>query len=388
MNLLIGPTQASVSPRKALGVISLLVAFFSVSQADAACTYQQVVCAARNAVFPISGYDPLASGVRIGRDKVVTNRHVAGSEEWLEIKTSKKTIKARVIPSAYAGDLVLLSVEGLSTKTPILQISADSVGPNRKTILYAIGTDISNREVRVFKPGIWTAGPGEDAPLGRIHTTAKMQPGVSGGALINENGELVGISVGGGDGRNEAIPASQIKILQKLTKSREAMKFHFETNQRLIACDKALEAARNTNQGPFRTQSMQILHDRCLVSGNAGQYLEAGNLLGMAGEFKKAIALHQSLVEQVPNSINGRIALLVSLQFAGRINDMLPQATRLFHLIPNSVEAQRFAILVGVWTDDRKLAKDAYDKLTRTNPQHAVKARQFMANPPPKPSPR
>ena len=133
---------------------------------------------------------------------------------------------------------------------------------------------------------------------------------------------------------------------------------------------------------------MQILHDRCLVSGNAGQYLEAGNLLGMAGEFKKAIALHQSLVEQVPNSINGRIALLVSLQFAGRINDMLPQATRLFHLIPNSVEAQRFAILVGVWTDDRKLAKDAYDKLTRTNPQHAAKARQFMANPPPKPSPR
>lgn len=350
MEMRVASVTAWASTRRAIGYFVLLSTCIAASQTDAACLYQQVICAARDAVFPISGYDPLASGVRIGRNMVVTNRHVAGDKAVVEIKTPKRTLEAWVIPSAFPGDLSLLRVEGLSGKASILPLFAEGVGPNRKTRLYAIGTDITNGDVRVFRPGKWVAGPAEGVLLGRIHTTAEMQPGVSGGALINEKGELVGISVGGGDGHNEAIPASQITLLLELTKSPIATNIHFETNQRFVACEKALETTRKIYQRPIGTQTIDNVHERCLVSGNAGQYLEAGNFLGKTGEFEKAIALHEALVQMVPNSVNGRIALLISLQYGGRVNDMVPHARKLFHLIPDSLKAQRFAIQTGIWT--------------------------------------
>ena len=70
--------------------------------------------------------------------------------------------------------------------------------------------------MRVFEPGGLIARPAEGADLGRLHVRSRMQPGVSGGALVDELGRLVGIAVGGGEGRFEAMPLEAVRSLLAL----------------------------------------------------------------------------------------------------------------------------------------------------------------------------
>ena len=85
-----------------------------------------------------------------------------------------------------------------------------------------MGADLARQEVRVFDPGGLIARPAQGAELGRIHVRARMQPGVSGGALVDERGELIGIAVGGGDGRFEAMPLKAVRALLDLSESAKA----------------------------------------------------------------------------------------------------------------------------------------------------------------------
>ncbi|MGI9401289.1 MAG: S1C family serine protease, partial [Rhizobiaceae bacterium] len=77
------------------------------------CGYPAPVCLLRQAVFPVSSYDPVASGTRIGPNLIVTNRHVVGDRKDAIVHTPDGPRNAKVIPSAYSGDLVLLEVDGL-----------------------------------------------------------------------------------------------------------------------------------------------------------------------------------------------------------------------------------------------------------------------------------
>ena len=146
----------------------------------------------------------------------MTNRHVVGDFETAEIYTPDGPVMARVVPSAYRGDLVLLQADGLPDEGLLPRLSpAMSVPP-----FHAIGADIARQEIRVFAPGDLLAEPDPDAPLGRLHVTARMQPGVSGGALVDATGGMVAIAVGGGDGRFEAVPAAQVLHLLALAPGR------------------------------------------------------------------------------------------------------------------------------------------------------------------------
>ncbi|MDJ0821277.1 MAG: trypsin-like peptidase domain-containing protein [Paracoccaceae bacterium] len=174
------------------------------------CPHPQPVCVMRQAVFPVSSYDPVASATRIGPNLLVTNRHVVGDRSDAVVHTSAGPRGARVVPSIYPGDLVLLEVDGLPEGGHIPDLAGDAL---TTPMVFAVGADLARQEVRVFDPGALIAGPVPEAELGRLHVTAQMQPGVSGGALVDADGELVGIAVGGGDGRFEAIPLADIRAL-------------------------------------------------------------------------------------------------------------------------------------------------------------------------------
>ena len=351
-------------------------------EALADCPHPAPVCLVRQAVFPVSAFDPAASATRIGPALLVTNRHVVGDRPDAIVHTPDGPKQARVVPSAYPGDLVLLEVHGLPAGGFVPDLEGEVANDGE---FYAVGVDIARREVRVFDPGGLIAEPAEGAALGRLHIRARMQPGVSGGALVHESGELAGIAVGGGDGRFEAMPMKSVRSLLALRADPGAA----EATRRLGAAFSACAAGTDAFQGRAASESDRDgLAGTCAAARNHGQLLEAGRLLARAGDFDRAIALHGQAVGQVPNSINARISLLVSLQLGGRFEEMTGHARRLMGMAPEDPQALRFAIQSGVWGKAPELAEEAYRALRKADPRQAEAARRFIDAAPPAPKRR
>ncbi|MEM9843756.1 MAG: trypsin-like peptidase domain-containing protein, partial [Pseudomonadota bacterium] len=346
------------------------------------CPHPDPVCLMRQAVFPVSSFDPVGSATRIGPDLLVTNRHVVGDRSDAVVHTPDGPRGARVIASAYAGDLALLQVPDLPDAGFIPDLVDTPLGAEG---FYVVGADITREEMRVFDPGDLIARPAEGAELGRIHVTSRMQPGVSGGALVNAQGDLVGIAVGGGESRFEAIPLVDVRELLALTEETGAVERTETLGRAFAECAGALDQARSR---AAEQMDPVTLTQPCVRGDNHGQLLEAGRLLARAGAFDEGALLHAAAVAQVPNSINARLSLLVSLQLGARFEDMVPHARWLMDMAPGDPQALRFAIQSGVWGNDPDLAEAGYEKLLAADPVQAQAARRFIDSAPPAPARR
>ncbi|MEM9629300.1 MAG: trypsin-like peptidase domain-containing protein [Pseudomonadota bacterium] len=356
---------------------------------DLDCPHPEPVCAVRQAVFPIESFDPIASAVRIDHDLLVTNRHVIGDREEATVHTPAGPKPAKVVPSAYRGDLALLQVEGLPDDGLILAPKASAADGVEAERYFAVGADIARQEIRVFDPGELILAPSAEGLRSRLHVTAVMQPGVSGGALVDQAGRLAGVAVGGGEGRYEALPITAISELLAERNATDAEAVQQQLGASLVRCASAIETAGGTPRGQVLDESLtETLTNHCRASENAGQYLEAGRVLALAGRFDEAVDLHSAAVAEVPHSINARLSLLVSLQLGGRFQDMLPHARWLSERLPEDPQAQRFAIQSGVWGGDPDLADLAYSRLLEADPRQAQAAKRFIDQPPPAPQPR
>ena len=353
---------------------------------DPDCPYTKAVCTTRQAVFPIESFDPIASAVRIASDLVVTNRHVIGDRKTANIMTPNGPLEAQVVASSYRGDLTLLRVSGLPADGVVLKPADGQRGDFEDGTYFAVGADAGQREIRVFEPGQAILPLAQDAPFARLHVSSRMQPGVSGGALVNEQGKLTGIAVGGGAGRYEALSLSQVDRLLDGTEDGNAETTQNTLGQFFVLCAAAIDAARETPRGrAYDPSTVSALSDTCLNGENPGQMIEAGRVLSAGRAIDEAIVLHEAAVARTPNSINARLSLLVSLQLGGRYSEMLPHARWVFEALDDDPQALRFAIQSGVWGDDKELAERAYAKLLEADPRGAQAARRFIDNAPPAP---
>ncbi len=350
----------------------------AVGNQSADCPHPVPVCQARQAVFPISSLNPIASATRIGPSLLITNRHVVGDRPDAIVMTPSGQLTGVVVPSAYKGDLALIEVDGLPPDGHILAPEGGEVDGSSR--LFSIGADVSRQEVRVFDPGEVLLPPAENARLGRLHVTALMQPGVSGGALVDSDGRLIGIAVGGGEGRYEAIPVDDVNTVLDLRVDPAASAVHSSLGSALARCEQAIE---DLKRGP--TAKPGMVFQVCRDSENQGQFLQAGRALAKNGNIAPAIRLHQLAVEQTPNSINARLSLLVSLQLGGRFEDMLSHARWIMNVAPDDPSALRLAIQPGVWGGDVSLAEEAYRALLKADPRQAQAARRFIDSAPPAP---
>jgi len=338
------------------------------------CAYAAAVCRARQAVFPVSAFDPLASSVRIGQKLLVTNRHVVGDKSEVTVFTPFGNRTGRVLPSAYRGDLALIEVEGLPEDGQILTVRGpeELEGP-----LYAVGADIDRRAVRVFGEGKLVFGPADGAPLGRIHVTSLMQPGVSGGALINQKGELVGIAAGGGEGRYEAIPLDDVAELMFGYGAPGAEAVQQDLGTALVACRETIDTFDPQTALAGTGQAPQIA-DLCAASQNYGLVLEAGRALGRAGYFEEALMLQKVAAEQVPNSLNAWVSVMVSLQAAGRTGELKEPAAAVLRLAQGQPAALRRAFAAAILSKDRALAETALAEMASAGLPDAATAGQVF----------
>ncbi len=169
------------------------------------------------------------SGVVISKNGyIVTNEHVISKKdgECFVIVDYNKKLKSKLVWSNADIDLAILKVDYLFENYSALGDSDDiNIGEN----VYAIGNPIGINFYRSITSGIISAKnrniefEENDKKLylnNLIQTDATINEGSSGGALINKNGQLIGINtikIASAESMNFAIPIDVIKpIIKKL----------------------------------------------------------------------------------------------------------------------------------------------------------------------------
>jgi len=138
--------------------------------------------------------DPVASGTGffISEDGfLVTNEHVVSDALEVRLVTGAGLISAKVIKVDAANDLALLKAEGRFASLPVVASRAVKLGVTVATIgfpnigLQGFAPKLAKGEIASL------SGAGDDARYFQI--SVPVQPGNSGGALVDERGNVVGV---------------------------------------------------------------------------------------------------------------------------------------------------------------------------------------------------
>ncbi|MDY6417363.1 MAG: trypsin-like peptidase domain-containing protein [Bacteroidales bacterium] len=163
------------------------------------------------------------SGVIIRPDGyIVTNNHVVSGATTIEVTlNNNKTYEATVIGADPVTDVALIKID--ATDLPVLQF-ADSDKLRLGEWVLAIGSPLGEELRSTITAGIVSAKgrsmPNTDGQFkieSFIQTDAAVNPGNSGGALVNKEGELVGINTaivsttGSYSGYSFAVPSNIVK---------------------------------------------------------------------------------------------------------------------------------------------------------------------------------
>lgn len=337
------------------------------------CTAPAPVCAARTAVFQIGAFDPFGSAVRIAPDMLVSNRHVVADETTVKITLADgSTIDGQAIPTTFAGDLIL--IRAALPDGPVLTPAEDLEGS-----YYTVGFDLSRKTIGTFKKGDLLLKPAEGKPYARLYHTAQSQPGVSGGALVNAAGKLVGIATSGGEGRNEAIPASQIAML-KTSSGPEHKVASLAIGKAYRECTILVDKARRSRD-TIPPEIAKDIDSACGASGNRQLYDLAGQIFGTSRMFDQSINYFQRSLDKDPNAINSRLSIVVIFSFAQRYKDAAEHVRWLLTIIPENQEVQRFAVRVGKSIGDKAMIARGLKLIEIHNPGALEAAKRFVDAP-------
>jgi putative serine protease PepD len=163
---------------------------------------RQIYDASKNAVTYIVADTPegqaTGSGFVVSKDGlIVTNDHVVDGASQVQVKlgTSDKAQAAQVVGADPSRDLALLKVDGHDLPTLSL---ADSSSVSVGDPTYAIGNPFGLDHT--LTTGIVSAlqrslqAPDGATISGAIQTDAALNPGNSGGALLNADGQVIGVN--------------------------------------------------------------------------------------------------------------------------------------------------------------------------------------------------
>jgi Do/DeqQ family serine protease len=170
----------------------------------------------------------LGSGVIVSADGyIVTNHHVIDGAEEIKVELNdNRSFAARVIGSDPPSDLAVLKIE--TKGLPVLPLG-DSDRVRVGDIVLAVGNPLGVGQTVTM--GIISAkgrqtGLSDGSFEDFLQTDAPINQGNSGGALVNTNGELIGINSqilspsGGNIGLGFAVPANMAKnAMDQLIKS-------------------------------------------------------------------------------------------------------------------------------------------------------------------------
>ncbi len=123
----------------------------------------------------------------------ITNQHVASEGATVRLVTAAGSIGAKVVKVDKANDVALLKAEGRFTALPVITSRGVRLGATAATVGFP-NTGLQGFAPKLARGEIASlAGAQDDARHFQI--SAPIQPGNSGGALVDERGNVIGVVV-------------------------------------------------------------------------------------------------------------------------------------------------------------------------------------------------
>lgn len=187
------------------------ILFYTIS-AFAQMKAEDIFLHARKAVVSIRSENMQASGFFIRENLVVTSFHVLRDQSSLVCHTSDNSFEVLGwVAVDSARDLAVLQIEGIYPHHLNLEIALPAIGSKVYTLGSTLGIE------GTFSDGIVSNTRYGDQELEWIQYTAPTSVGNSGGPLLNERGEVIGVVSRGvwlvGQNVNLASPVSSLRAL-------------------------------------------------------------------------------------------------------------------------------------------------------------------------------
>lgn len=162
------------------------------TQTTVALTTSDVAAIGKLSTVQIVQGNTLGSGVYLGNDQVLTAAHVIPTTAAILVSFNERSVgAARIVRRDESDDLALLSVPGLQSSGARPITWGDSMvlreGDALVALGYPVGLPLS------VKVGV-VSGLRVDGGTNLIQTDASLNPGMSGGPVLDSAGRLVGIT--------------------------------------------------------------------------------------------------------------------------------------------------------------------------------------------------
>jgi hypothetical protein len=339
------------------------------------CTYIKNVCDKLNKVVGIKTPMMIASGTIIDDKIIITNRHVVEDHKQFVIKFNNGEIKkAFPLPHNFSADLALLSLTKEPQKLNKLPKSVKIKGKIR-----VVAYDQGRNANRIYKSGkIISFSDFNRYPQARIHTNAKSLPGNSGGSVVDENGDLIGILASGDGNINEVIPVSLINKIIKNTDLKHKDDF-FKIGNYIKLCADNLETAFNVQKN-LDVNIVSNIDNYCWNSNNKQLIDQAGQTFGRLGDLKRAKKFLERSIQLDPNSPNALLSLAITFHISRDLENEKPIILKLLELTPENPQVLRLGVQVAGILKDKEMSNQVLGLMTKHNKEALPLAKKFIDN--------
>ena len=322
------------------------------------------------AVVSIDTGTGTGSGIIISSDGLVlTNAHVVRNTRTTTIiLPNRKQLQGDVVGFGKNGlDLAMIRLKGQNNLPTVPISGSESVMVGQR--VYAIGNPFGQ-----FAGSLTTGIISRiDQEKGLIQTDAAINPGYSGGPLLNSKGELIGVNTaiftkkspeGGGAniGISFAISAQQVRSF--ITAFREG---HLSPTAQIP-----------TNPGQSSIHERALANFDQALQKNPNDYLAwngRGTALGNLGRHQEALDAFDQALKLKPDFAQAWVSRGMALGSLGRHSEALEAFDRALKLKPDSAEAWngRGIALGSLGRDQEALA--AFEQALKINPDNPVALR-------------
>ena len=355
-------------------VIFLFIYIYQFSSLVASdCEEDIAICRWTEKVSIVKTQNITASAVKLSDKFYVTNKHVVEDNLFVTLYDIKGSfLKAKVLQNNHPADLVILSVDNKNNHNQTINLYEVTKNYNG---LRSIAFGIGRQTLRIFPQGNLISIPSSNYKQARIHSTIKNLPGISGGALINKKGKLVGILTSGSGNYNEAIPVDILNEVIKSTNRRKNIYNDIYVNIRI--CSQAIEIM-NKNISQLSQFDLINAENSCNFANLKTFYDILGQIYGNYGDFKKSLLFLKKSSKLDPKSPTSLISLAVAYQFNRDFKNQAIVLKKLIKLIPQDVLVLRMAIQSAAFSNDIDFAKKSLILIKKYNNRAFNQAYNFL----------
>ena len=240
-----------------------------------------------------------------------------------------------------------------------------------------VAFDIGRNSIRIFERSKTLSFPNKNNKQARIHSSTRNLPGTSGGALIDNKGNLIGIIASGGGQYNEAIPAILLQDIFELN-NKESKKF-YERGKSIRLCADGLEEIREHQQSPSNLLIKKI-QNNCEFSNNKFLLDMAGQAFGKVGLLNDAIYFLEKSTNLDPQSPTSLHSLAIALHLNKSYEREIPILKRLLEITPEDPQVLRLSVQAAAFTKNKAFGDYAISLMEIHNPGAVSLAQDFLIN--------